>query len=143
MAVLFALALLLAACGDDGGEVSTEGGDAPDPVEFADLVGTTFTTDVVTGHELVAGTEITLTFIDGRISAMAGCNTQNGGAAVEGGKLVVDRLASTMMGCEIPLMDQDRWLGGFLEGSPDIALADGILTLTAGDEVMELIEQTS
>jgi heat shock protein HslJ len=139
-ALFLALALLLTACGDDGGDddASTGGGD----VTFDDLVGNSYVSSSVTGQELVDGSEITLTFIDGRVSALAGCNTQNGSADVEDGKLVVGQLASTMMACEDALMAQDQWLAGFLEASPEIALADGTLTLTSDDVVLELTEQS-
>jgi heat shock protein HslJ len=139
-ACLVALVLVLAACGDDGGQVSAgAGGD--DDLTFDDLVGSTFVSTSVTGHELVDGTEINLTFIDGRLSALAGCNTQNGDADVEDGRLVVERLASTMMGCEDDLMAQDRWLAELLEGDPEVTLDGETLTLSAGDVVIELAEQ--
>ena len=140
-ALFLALALLLAACGDDGGDdVSTDGGGSSE-VTFEDLVGKSFESTSVSGHELVAGSVVNLTFIEGRLSAMAGCNTQNGDATVEDGALVVEQLASTMMACEDPLMAQDQWLAAFLEGDPEVALDGATLTLTAGDEVIELEEQ--
>jgi heat shock protein HslJ len=142
LALFLALGLVLSACGDDDGEVSTDGDGGPSSeVTFDDLVGKAFRSTSVTGHELVDGSEISLTFIDGRLSAVAGCNTQNGDADVVDGKLVAGPLASTMMGCEQDLMDQDRWLAGFLEGEPEVALEGDVLTLTSGDEVVELAEQ--
>jgi heat shock protein HslJ len=142
-ALCLALALLLSACGDDGGDDVSAGGGGGGATEvtFDDLIGKSYVSTAVTGHELVDGTEVNLTFIDGRISALAGCNTQNGDASLDGDTLVVERLASTMMACEDPLMAQDEWLAGFLEGGPQVALDGAQLTLTAGDEVIELEEQ--
>jgi heat shock protein HslJ len=144
-ALFLALAIVLTACGDDGGDdVSTDdGGSGGSEVTFDDLVGKTFVSTSVTGHEIVTDSVITLEFIDGRISANAGCNTQNGDAAVEDGALVVGDLASTMMACEDPLMAQEQWLAGFLEADPTIALDGAQLTLTSGDEVIELEEQAA
>ena len=138
------LLVLAAGCGDDddGGEVDAGDDDSSaEEVAFDDLVGRTYLTTEATGHEVVAGSEINLTFIDGRISAVAGCNTQNGDADVVDGTLEVNQLASTMMGCEDDLMAQDRWLAGFLESGPTVALADGVLTLTSGEESLTLTEQ--
>ena len=142
-ALILVLALLVTACGDDSGDSSSDGGgDSASEVTFDDLVGKTFESTSVTGYELVPDSVVTLEFIDGRISANAGCNTQNGDADVVDGALEVGDLASTMMACEDPLMTQEQWLGGFLEDGPDVALEGETLTLTSGDVVMELTEQT-
>ena len=144
-ALLLAFALLFAACGDDdsgGDDVSTGGDGGSAPVTYDDLDGKTFASTDVTGHELVADTTIDLTFAEQRISALAGCNTQNGDVDVTDGVLVVRQLASTMMACDDPLMAQDQWLAGFLEGEPEVALDGETLTLTSGDEVIELAQQT-
>jgi heat shock protein HslJ len=142
-AAALAGALLLAACGDDTGSssASTEGSpEASSEVRFDDLVGRSFESTAVTGHELVSGTVIALSFIEGRLSAVGGCNTQNGTADIVDDRLEVGQLASTMMGCEEPLMAQDRWLGEFLEAGPTVALDGELLTLRSGDEVLELAE---
>lgn len=113
-----AAALLLAGCGGGSG---------------ADLAGSTYTSTEVRGHDLVEGSQVTLTFADGRISANAGCNTMSGPATWEGETLEVEGpLASTMMACEEPLMEQDAWVSEFLTSSPDLA-ADGD-ELTLGDD---------
>ena len=140
-ALILALALLVTACGDDGDDASSDdsGGSASE-VTFDDLVGKTFESTSVTGHELVPDSVVTLEFIDGRISANAGCNTQNGDADVVDGVLEVGQLASTMMACEDPLMTQEQWLSGFLEDGPEVALDGTTLTLTSGDVVLELTE---
>ena len=112
-----AASLLLAGCGGGG----------------ADLAGSTYTSTEVRGHDLVEGSQVTLTFDDGRISANAGCNTMNGAATWEGETLEVEGpLASTMMACEEPLMEQDTWLSDFLTSSPDLAVEGDELTL--GDD---------
>jgi heat shock protein HslJ len=139
-AFLLLLALALSACGDDddGGDVDT-GDAAATEVTMADLDGRAFESTSITGHDLVENSTVSLTFAEGRISANAGCNTQNGDVEITDGRLTLtSELASTMMGCEEALMDQDQWLAGFLGGEPEIALDGDTLTLTAGDESMEL-----
>ena len=103
-------------------------------------MGKTFESTSVTGYELVPDSVVTLEFIDGRISADAGCNTQNGDADVVDGVLEVGDLASTMMACDEPLMAQEQWLGGFLEDGPEVTLDGTTMTLTSGEVVMELTE---
>lgn len=136
------LALVLAACGDDDADTVDAGDDDGAPtteVTYADLDGRTFVSTGAQGYEIVADTTISLSFEDERISAAAGCNTQNGGVEVAEGQLrLTSPLASTMMGCEEPLMAQDQWVASFLEADPDITLEGDALTLSVGDEVLEL-----
>lgn len=141
---LLLLVLVLAACGDDAdtvdaGDAGDAGGDAAPDVSYADLDGTAFVATGSQGYEIVAGSTISLSFADERISANAGCNTQNAGVEVVDGKLqLTSELASTMMGCEEPLMAQDQWVASFLEAAPAVILDGAALTLTVGDEVLEL-----
>ena len=136
------LALFLTACGDDGEDTvdaGDDGGATASEVTYADLDGRTFVSTGSTGYEIVAGTTISLSFEDERISAAAGCNTQNGGVEVAEGQLrLTSQLASTMMGCEEPLMAQDQWVASFLDADPEITLDGDVMTLTVGDESLEL-----
>jgi heat shock protein HslJ len=136
------LVLVLAACGDDDADTVDAGGDGGEPttdVTYADLDGRSFVSTGAQGYEIVADTTVSLSFADERISANAGCNTQNGGVEVVEGQLrLTSPLASTMMGCEEPLMAQDQWVASFLEADPDITLDGDALTLSVGDEVLEL-----
>ena len=136
------LALFLTACGDDGEDTvdaGDDGGATASEVTYADLDGRTFVATSATGYEIVAGTTISLSFEDERISAAAGCNTQNGGVEVADGQLrLTSQLASTMMGCEEPLMAQDQWVASFLDADPEITLDGDVMTLTVGDESLEL-----
>lgn len=105
------------------------------------LDGRTFVSTEVTGHRLVAGTRVSISFEDGRISARAGCNTMAGPYRVDGSTLLAGPdLASTMMGCEAPLMDQDRWLGELLTAGPEIALSGDHLTLRGPSATIVLDE---
>jgi heat shock protein HslJ len=89
-------------------------------------------------HELVAGTQVRITFDDGRIGANAGCNQMSGGYEVDGATLVVDSLATTEMGCDPPRHAQDQWLAGLLTGRPTVTLAGDDLTLTTATDELRL-----
>jgi heat shock protein HslJ len=91
----------------------------------------------VTGHALVPGTRVTLTYSNkGQLTVNAGCNTMSATAWPDHGKLVVSQMASTEMGCEADRMAQDAWLATFLQGAA-FSVGDG-LTLTNGPVTMEL-----
>ncbi len=147
-ATLLLLALVLAACGDDDGDTVDAGADgtAADPpveVTYADLDGRAFVSTGSTGYEIAPDTTISMEFSDQRISAHGGCNGQNAGVDVVDGQLeLTSELASTMMGCEDALMAQDQWLGAFLESGPTVTLDGDVLTLTAGDESLELTAES-
>ena len=131
----------LTACGDDGDTVEAGvDGDATTAIGYRDLDGRTFVATGATGYEIVADTVIALSFEDERISADPGCNTFTGGVAVtdEGRLELTSPLTGTMMGCAEPLMAQDQWLADLLEAGPGVSLAGDTLTLTAGDESLEL-----
>lgn len=132
-------ALLLAlpvfsACGED----DDTSGSAPQ-----DLAGNVFVGSDVTGHDIVPGSSIRLEFDRDKLSAYAGCNRMSGGYSLDADTLVVEQLAATMMGCADDLMNQDTWLSGFLQGSPTVARDGDTLTLTSGDTVVRLDEESS
>ena len=131
------LVSVLASCGSDDAAsdtvaepVATE---VSVPTSELDLDGRTFVSTAVDGHELVAESEIRLSFQDGSVSINAGCNTLVGGYTVEGDTLQVPTLAMTQMACDPALMDQDAWLSETFSGSPTLAAAGDELTVTAAD----------
>ena len=102
------------------------------------LAGLTFVASEVTGaYTIVPGSTITVAFAnDGTLSARAGCNYMSGGYTVDGDRLVLPNMATTAMGCEQALMDQDTWLSAFLASSPTYAYADAVLTLSNGTDTI-------
>ncbi len=56
------------------------------------------------------GRPVVLSFAEGRISIEGGCNRLFGGYRIDGGRLEVGRLGSTMMACEPALMKVDSTL---------------------------------
>jgi heat shock protein HslJ len=120
------------------------GGTAPTD---ADLAGRVFIVTGATGHDLVAGTEITLTFDAGRIGVSAGCNQMGGGYTIKDGTLDIGPMISTEMACEAPLMAQDQWIAAFLPGASvtldgdTLTLAKDGVTLTATDKTVARPDQ--
>ncbi|MEV4417988.1 META domain-containing protein [Catellatospora sp. NPDC049609] len=134
--------LLLGACAQPP---SDTGSPAPDG---AALAGRTFlSTGLVRDgkpYELVKGTRITLTVHpDGRIGAIAGCNSMGGAADLSGGRLRVDGdgLATTDMGCSPELHAQDKLVADLLTGSPRWELSGDVLTLRTDAVQLTLQDQ--
>ena len=127
--LFLALLLATAACGREGlpqaGATDSRG----------EPWGRTFLSTSVTENgqpkELVAGTRITLNFFaDGhRLGAQAGCNQMGGPASFDAGRLVVNDMATTEMGCDPPRHAQDEWLARFLTSKPTWAREGATLTL--------------
>ncbi len=141
-AVAVLVAMTLAACGSDSDD--TESGEGTPTTTTAagtgaDLAGTTFASTSVSGHELVEGTHIRLTFDDERMGANAGCNTMTGPYAFADGTLKwTGAPAATMMGCEADLQAQDEWLAALLTDGVEAELDDDTLTLTTGTVTIAL-----
>jgi heat shock protein HslJ len=131
LAFVVAAILGLAACG----ESDASGSDSLDGHEY-------LSTDVA-GHELVAGTQIRLTFDGDRIGAHAGCNQLGGTWSIDDDALVVPGdMVMTEMACDPPeLMDQDTWLASFLTSGPAVALHGDTLTLTADEVTVTLLDR--
>jgi heat shock protein HslJ len=160
-AVLAASAVVaLAGCGSDGEDraVSTPGDEAttsvaagdrddgaPAPEGTAplveDLEGRAFTSTSVTGRELVADTEVRLTFFDGRLGVTAGCNSASSSVeVVEGVLRWSGEPMSTLIGCPEELAAQDRWLTELLTAGATATIAGPELRLEADDVVLVLAE---
>jgi heat shock protein HslJ len=132
--------------GSSAGGSSTDGSNTSDAgatVDAAALAGHTFLSTQVDGKDLVAGTQITLTFDESNVGANAGCNTMTGGYKVDGGKLVVTQLAQTRIACEPQFEAQDLWVGQLLSGSPKIALDEANMTLEGGGTTVTFADRVS
>lgn len=159
-------ALLLAGCGDGGSSADDEtstgdrGGNdrsVEDPGTgdgagdtgsgVSELTGRTFLAQGVTQggqpKPLVEGTELRVEFTDdGRVVVNAGCNTMSGTVTVDGDGLDTGGgLATTQIGCEPALHEQDTWVGELFTANPTYALDGDRLTLTAADTTVELLDR--
>lgn len=132
---LAVVALLLTTAGCAGASPSL-GGTSPSLPDRTFL--SVAASDGGVAKTLVAGTRITLAFQNGSLSVSVGCNSMGGAYHLDGGRLVVDQMSTTDMGCEPDLMAQDTWLAAFLGSRPTVNLAGDELTLEAGSVVIRL-----
>lgn len=128
--LLLATLALVAACSSAGSSGSP-----------ASLDGHTYLSTEVEGAVLVPGTRIRLTFLDGNMSANAGCNIMGGAYSIDGDRLVTTQLSMTEMGCDEPRARQDDWLARFLSGAVTITIEGDTLTLTDGTIRLSLLDE--
>jgi heat shock protein HslJ len=141
LAVVLALPLVLAGCGDGGDDDPGTTGRIP-RLDGTAWIATTIT-EGDAEHPLVAGSTLRVDFSDGNIAISAGCNHIGGSYTLsDDGVLGFGALMSTEMGCDPPLMDQDNWLAGTVFGSPLTAVVDGdTLTLSRSGLVVVLSDR--
>jgi heat shock protein HslJ len=144
-------AALLAACQQGSATPATPAGsDEPSAPPMAsgsaprseDLNGRTFIVTGTVGYTVVPGSEITFRFDGGQLGISAGCNQMGGAYQLVDGALAVGAMMTTEMACDEPLMAQDAWVGGFVNGAAitldgdTLTLARDGVTLTATDRVV-------
>ena len=89
-------ALVLSACASPAGNAAA-------------LPGSKWELVSLSGSAPVQGTSLTLFFgTDGQAGGNAGCNTYGGSYTVKGSNLTFGPMMSTMMACEITVMDQEQ-----------------------------------
>lgn len=134
MAVIVAgLALPVTACGD-----GTAPGGAAGSLKGRSFLSTSVTEDGKP-RQLVTKTRIRLQFTDdGRLLADAGCNSMQAPVSTGDGRLELEDLAVTEMGCDAPRHAQDRWLAGVLSSKPAWRLESDRLTITAANAILVL-----
>jgi len=105
------------------------------PTGGAALGGGEWAVFEVIGQPIVENSKPTITFEDGRVFGAGSCNRFMGGYTVSGDGLALQmsQMASTMMACPEPLMQQEGAFLGTL-GSVNSYTVDGAtLTLTTAD----------
>ena len=140
LAAGLAATFALAACTGGGGTATPAPSPSPSVASPAGLDGRTFLSTAVTGHVLVPGSTVRLTFADGTLGATAGCNSMSGAYRIADGRLETGQMATTEMACAEPLMAQDQWLAGFLAGA-GITLDGNTLTLAKEGVTMTLTDR--
>lgn len=144
---LMVMTVLAAACGGSADEGDAGDGGGRVGNSMADLSGRQFVSESVEEagepRPLVPSTEIFLTFDEGdrNVGASAGCNSFSGLYEVDAGRLVVDEMGGTEMGCDEARHAQDQWLVELLMSDPAFELAGDHLTLTAGATVVVLLDR--
>lgn len=79
---------------------------------------------------------VTINFAADSMGVDTPCNDMGGPVTYTTDRLEVGPLASTEMGCEPALMDQDRVIAEALASNPEWQLSDESLTLTGGGAVI-------
>lgn len=115
--------MILAACTSSG----SQQGD--------DLTGKVWALTELMGNPPMAGTGISAQFTaDGKVSGSAGCNRYSGTYTVSGNNITFSSpMATTMMMCEQPAMDQESAYLKALGEVKTFAVNGDQLTLTTGD----------
>ena len=140
VAVMVALVFLgVAGCGSDDSSEATDDSSTSasgSAVTADDLEGTTYVSTSVTGHDLVEGSTINLSFEGPRMQLSAGCNIMSAAYDVttDGTLAWTGEPAATMMACPDDLMAQDQWLIGLFQDGVT-ATSDGSTLTLANDEV--------
>ena len=79
-------------------------------------------------------TETSLTLgIDGALNGNLGCNTFSGSYKVKGSNVTFSSLASTLMACADPIMQQESTVFHVLNGTAAFNLVGNTLTVTSAD----------
>lgn len=104
------------------------------PATADPLAGHSWQIREIAGQGVVEGSRPTLAFAEGRVSGNGSCNRYMGQYQLAGGgHLTLSRMASTMMACPAPLMQQEDRLLDLLANVRDYAIAGDVLTLTTTD----------
>jgi heat shock protein HslJ len=143
VAVMTALVVLgVAGCGsDDSSEATDESAPSASgsAVTADDLEGGTYASTSVTGHDLVEGSTINLSFEGQRMQLSAGCNIISAAYDVTDGTLAwTGEPAATMMACPDDLMAQDQWLVELFQDGVTATSDGSTLTLTNDEVTIEL-----
>ncbi|TCC37476.1 META domain-containing protein [Kribbella capetownensis] len=80
------------------------------------------------------------------VRAHVGCNSMGtavaAGELLTDGRLWIDGLGGTQVGCQPPLRDQEEWLKTFLTSKPSWRLNGDELTLASGGTTITLLDRT-
>lgn len=107
------------------------------PRKAADLDGTDWVLATLPGKRLVGGSVVTLSFADGRVSGTDGCNRYSGAYTASDVQLQFDAsMATTMMACAEPLMEQAGAYIAALGQVRSYRIAAGQLILLSADDVL-------
>lgn len=105
------------------------------PTGGAALAGDEWAVFEINGAGIVPNSTPTIKFEEGRVFGAGSCNRFMGGytVAADGLQLQMSQMASTMMACPDPLMQQEGAFLKTLGAVTGYALADGVLTLKTAD----------
>lgn len=105
------------------------------------LLNRSFLLDSADGYTPVAGTTIRVNFDDQGFGFSAGCNSYFGDYSVCDGKLCIQGLGSTEIGCDPDHSAQDQWLADFFTSEPRIDLEGDQLTFTGAEATLVFLDR--
>jgi len=109
----------------------------PPPDKSTALNGTEWVLTALPGRTLVAGSFVTLSFEDGVASGTDGCNRYSGAYTTSDLQLQFDgSMATTMMACTDPLMEQASAFTAALAQVRSYRIAAGQLILLSADDAL-------
>jgi heat shock protein HslJ len=140
--MMVGLALIVTACASEAGASGGEAG-AIETGTGGSLVGKSYLSLTVTedgeARPLVADSRIRLDFRDdGVLMANAGCNRLGGYISTDGGRLSMDGMGGTEIGCGPAMQAQEVWLERLLLDDPTWKLEGDLLTITRGSTTVVL-----
>jgi heat shock protein HslJ len=94
------------------------------------LLDRSFLLESAVGYTPAPGTTISVSFGSEGFGFSAGCNSHFGEYTLCDGKLCIQGLGSTAIGCDAAHSAQDEWLATFFTSQPQIALDGDTLTFT-------------
>lgn len=94
------------------------------------LAGTSWLLETLNGQPLVPDTQITLNFDAAAASGTDGCNRYSGSYTVDGEQITITNIASTMMACAEPVMQQATAYAAVLQEAATYSIAGQQLTLS-------------
>ena len=105
----------------------------------AGLEGTSWRLVWLVGTDLPAGAGITLIVTGDRVSGSGGCNDYGGTYRVDGQRLQIDEVASTLIGCQEPVASREQAFYAALPLATSWEIADGRLILRDADGTDRLV----
>lgn len=114
LVVAFVGAFMLTACGGENSSLTSD----------------EWILTALEGQPLIAEAPITAAFSeDGQVGGTAGCNTYSGTYEVEGDAISFGLMATTLMACPQPVMEQEGSYLAVLDRAQTYAVTEGVLTL--------------
>jgi heat shock protein HslJ len=106
-----------------------------------DVSGHNYELESAMGYQFVMGTSLSVGFTETDFSFNAGCNGYGGSYSVCDGKLCLEDMYSTAIGCDPERHTQDEWFGEFFSAEPKLALDGDRLTVESADAKFVLLDR--
>lgn len=138
---LLSLTFVLNACGSDSDPSESSGqeqmtGDLV-PATLEDLNGD-FISVSIDGTELPENSRLRMTFEGQRVGLRIACNAIGGDFRLEGGRIKVRKLGTTLMACPGEAGEADEWIEAFMVAGPEAGVDGDRLVLTGRDVTLTL-----